>query len=161
MPSAKIVAFDDLIAWRNAQRCNGRKVVWTNGCFDIRHPGHIASLQAAKSLGDALVVGLNSDHSVRSNKGPTRPVNDQLHRAILLAALECVDRVHIFDELTPTPILAQLKPEIHCKGAEYAPPHGRPVPEAATVEAYGGTIAYLPLVPGLSTTSLIERLRAA
>lgn len=158
---SKITNFDDLLAWRQQQREAGRKVVWTNGCFDIVHAGHVASLQAARALGDCLIVGLNSDRSVRGNKGPERPMNNQHDRAVLLAAMECVDRVLIFDDATPTQVLAALQPDVHCKGAEYAPPHGRPVPEAETVKAYGGTIAYLPLVPGLSTTAILDRLRRA
>jgi D-beta-D-heptose 7-phosphate kinase/D-beta-D-heptose 1-phosphate adenosyltransferase len=156
---SKIADLAALIAWRRGQR--GRTVVWTNGCFDLLHPGHLASLQAARALGDCLVVGVNSDASVKSNKGPSRPILSQYDRAAMLAALECVDRVLIFDDLTPMKMLAMLQPDVHCKGAEYAPPHGRPVPEAETVRAYGGRIEYLPLVPGVSTTEILRRLRAA
>ena len=97
-------------------------VVWTNGCFDLLHPGHLASLQAAKALGDVLVVGINSDASVQANKGPSRPILNQNERAAMIAGLECVDQVTIFDELTPMKVLLEFQPEIHCKGAEYTPP---------------------------------------
>ena len=148
-----------LLEVRAAARAAGRVVVWTSGTFDLLHPGHLASLQAARSLGDLLVVGLNSDASVRGYKGPTRPILTEAERAAMLAGLECVDYVVVFDEPTPEESLRQLRPDIHCKGAEYAPPHGRPVPEAATVLAGGGRMAYLPLLPGLSTTELLTRIR--
>lgn len=159
-PREKLVDWPTLLAVRGRARAAGRTVVWTNGCFDLLHPGHLASLAAARALGDVLVVGLNSDASVRVNKGPLRPILVQYERAAMLAAVECVDYVIVFDEQTPEAALAKLKPDVHCKGAEYAPPHGRPVPERAVVEGYGGRVAYLPLVPGLSTTDLIARIRA-
>jgi rfaE bifunctional protein nucleotidyltransferase chain/domain len=157
-PRPKLADWPALLAAREKHRRAGRVVVWTNGCFDLLHPGHVASLQAARALGDVLVVGLNSDASVKANKGPARPVLTQHERAAMLAALECVDHVIIFDEPTPAATLARLRPDVHCKGAEYAPPHGRPVPERAVVEGYGGRIAYLPLVPGVSTTELLRRV---
>ncbi|OWK35855.1 adenylyltransferase/cytidyltransferase family protein [Fimbriiglobus ruber] len=158
-PRRKLVSWDDLLAARDDARRGGRVVVWTNGSFDLLHPGHVGSLQSARALGDLLVVGLNSDASVRGYKGPTRPILTQDERAAMLAALECVDYVVVFDEPTPEAALARLKPDVHCKGAEYAPPHGRPVPEAPLVLGYGGRIEYLPLVPGLSTTALLDRIR--
>jgi D-glycero-beta-D-manno-heptose 1-phosphate adenylyltransferase len=158
-PRSKIVDWPTLLTARDRARGEGRVVVWTNGCFDLLHPGHVASLSQARALGDLLVVGLNSDASVRLNKGPLRPILTQGERAALLAALECVDHVIVFDEPTPEAALARLKPDIHCKGTEYAPPHGRPVPERAVVEGFGGRIEYLPLVPGVSTTDLLVRIR--
>jgi rfaE bifunctional protein nucleotidyltransferase chain/domain len=158
-PRPKLLPWPDLLAARDAARRAGRVVVWTNGTFDLLHPGHVSSLQQARALGDVLVVGLNSDASVRGYKGPSRPILTQDERAAMLAALECVDFVIVFDEPTPEAALARLQPDIHCKGAEYTPPHGRPVPERATVEGYGGRIEYLPLVPGLSTTDLLQRIR--
>lgn len=140
--------------WRRA----GKTVVWTNGCFDLVHPGHIFSLQSARQLGDILIVGLNSDQSVRQLKGPQRPILSQQERAWVLSALSCVDAVLIFDELTPERMLTAVQPDIHCKGAEYQPPHGKPVPERAVVEAYGGRVEYLPLVPGISTTDIVTRI---
>lgn len=160
-PRRKRPTFAELLAERARWRAAGKVVVWTNGTFDLLHPGHVASLQQARGLGDVLVVGVNSDRSVKGYKGPTRPILTQDERVAMLAALECVDFVTVFDEPTPERVLAALRPDIHCKGAEYAPPHGRPVPERATVEGYGGRIEYLPLVPGLSSTDVIARVRAA
>jgi rfaE bifunctional protein nucleotidyltransferase chain/domain len=160
-PRKKHLGWPDLLAAREDLRRAGRVVVWTNGCFDLLHPGHVASLHAARALGDVLVVGLNSDSSVKANKGPSRPILTQHERAAMMAALECVDHVLVFDEPTPAAALSRLRPDVHCKGAEYAPPHGRPVPERAVVEGYGGRVAYLPLVPGVSTTELLRRVRGA
>ena len=157
-PRHKLLPWPDLLAVREAARVSGRVVVWTNGTFDLLHPGHVSSLQQARVLGDVLVVGVNSDRSVKAYKGPTRPILNEQERAAMLAALECVDFVVVFDEDTPAESLEKLKPDIHCKGAEYAPPNGRPVPERAVVEGYGGRIEYLPLVPGVSTTDLLKRI---
>jgi rfaE bifunctional protein nucleotidyltransferase chain/domain len=132
--------------------------VWTNGCFDLLHVGHVRSLQAARRLGDVLIVGVNSDASVRQLKGTGRPILPAEERAELLSALACVDYVVIFDELTPEAALARLQPDVHCKGADYALPHGKPIPEAALVESYGGRVEFLPLVPGTSTSDLIQRI---
>jgi rfaE bifunctional protein nucleotidyltransferase chain/domain len=156
---AKVVDWDLLLDLRRRARAEGKAVVWTNGCFDLLHVGHVRNLQAARSLGDLLVVGVNSDSSVRQLKGPGRPILTGAERAEILAALACVDYVVLFDDLTPESVLARLQPDIHCKGADYAPPHGKPTPEAKTVESYGGRIAYLPLVPAVSTTDLIRRIR--
>jgi rfaE bifunctional protein nucleotidyltransferase chain/domain len=158
-PADKLLGLPELLAARDAARAAGRVVVWSNGTFDLLHPGHLASLRAARGLGDVLIVGVNSDASVRGYKGPSRPILTQDERAAMLAGLECVDYVVVFDEPTPEESLRKLQPDIHCKGAEYAPPHGRPVPEAATVLAYGGRVEYLPLVPGLSTTDLLARIK--
>lgn len=155
----KMPPWDDLLQWRAECRDAGATVVWTNGTFDLLHPGHLSSLEAARELGDALVVGVNSDAGVRRYKGPLRPILSQDERAAMLAALECVDYVVIFDEDTPTECLEKLRPDVHCKGAEYAPPGGKPVPERAVVEAYGGRVEYLPILPGVSTTDLIARVR--
>ena len=157
----KLLDWTELLKLRDAYRTAGATVVWTNGAFDLLHPGHIASLQQARALGNVLIVGVNSDRSVKAYKGPNRPILNQYERAAMLAALECVSAVIIFDEDTPVESLAKLKPDIHCKGAEYAPPHGRPVPERAIVEGYGGRIEYLPLVPGVSTTEILRRIRLA
>jgi rfaE bifunctional protein nucleotidyltransferase chain/domain len=148
-----------LVAVRDQARADGKTVVWTNGCFDLLHVGHVRNLQAARRLGDILVVGLNSDRSVRQLKGPERPINPERDRAEVLAALVCVDYVVVFDDPDPGRILAKVRPDVHCKGADYAPPHGNPIPEAGVIAAYGGRIEFLPLVPGKSTTSLVEQLR--
>lgn len=150
---------EPLTTIRQTFRVAGKVVVWTNGTFDLLHPGHIRSLELARGLGDVLIVGINSDRSVKAYKGPNRPILNQDERAAMIAALECVDYVTIFDEDTPVEALTVLQPDIHCKGAEYAPPHGRPVPERAVVEGYGGRIEYLPLIVGISTSDVLQRIR--
>jgi rfaE bifunctional protein nucleotidyltransferase chain/domain len=157
----KLVSWDALSAARTRCASEGKTVVWTNGCFDLIHPGHVRSLQAAKQLGDVLIVGLNSDDSVRQLKGPGRPVLSELERAEVLGALACVDYVVVFPQLRPDTALTQFKPDVHCKGAEYAPPHGKPIPEMETVLSYGGRIEFLPYTGGISTTELIRRIREA
>jgi len=157
-PQTKIVTLERLLALRAEWRRQGRMVVWTNGCFDVLHVGHIRNLYAAAQQGDVLVVGINSDASVRRIKGASRPVIEQNERAELLASLACVDCVLIFEEDTVIPVLSRLQPEIHCKGAEYAPPNGKFVPEADTVRAYGGEIRYMPQIPNRSTSEIIRRI---
>jgi rfaE bifunctional protein nucleotidyltransferase chain/domain len=159
--ASKVVGIDELLAEREAWRREGRTVVWTNGCFDLVHVGHLSSLEAARRLGDILVVGLNDDQAVRHLKGDGRPVVPAPERAALIASLEAVSRVVIFPEATPEVVLRRLQPEIHCKGADYAPPDGKPIPELATVQSYGGRVEFLPLVESLSTSSLINRVRAS
>jgi rfaE bifunctional protein nucleotidyltransferase chain/domain len=158
-PNPKIVDWETLLARRQDWRDEGKIVVWTNGCFDLLHRGHVRSLAAARRLGDVLVVGLNSDASVRQLKGPQKPIMPQEDRAEVLAALECVRAVIVFDELTPEAALARLQPDIHCKGEDYAPPDGKPIPERAVVEAYGGRIEFLPLFGDLSTSNIIRQIR--
>lgn len=132
--------------------------VFTNGVFDLMHVGHLRYLQAARALGDRLVVGVNADSSVkRLNKGPERPILPEEERAELLAGLACVDYVTIFDEPTADAVLAALQPTVYAKGGDYTPDS---LPEAPTVRAYGGRIEILPFVPGRSTTSLIARIIA-
>jgi D-beta-D-heptose 7-phosphate kinase/D-beta-D-heptose 1-phosphate adenosyltransferase len=135
-------------------RRRGRRVVFTNGCFDILHAGHLASLEGSKRLGDLLVVGLNSDASVRRLKGDSRPVNGQEHRASLLAGLGCVDAVVIFDEPTPEGLIRLLEPDVLVKGGDYAPDQ---IAGAEFILGRGGRVVTVPLVPGLSTTALLER----
>jgi rfaE bifunctional protein nucleotidyltransferase chain/domain len=153
-----VVDLDTLLHARERWRAARRTVVWTNGCFDVLHAGHLASLEAAKRLGDVLVVGVNDDDSVRRLKGEGRPVVPAPERAALVAALRPVDHVVVFAEDTPEAVLAALKPDVHTKGADYAPPDGKPVPEQALVEGYGGRVEFLPLTPGRSTTSMIAAL---
>ena len=156
----KLRTLEALVELRAEWALAGRRVVWTNGCFDLLHIGHIRSFQEAKSLGDILVVGLNSDASVRAIKGPLRPVVCQDDRAEMVAALESVDFVTIFDESDPVAAISKLRPDIHCKGADYADGL-RPVPEREVVESYGGEIRFLPLHEGRSTSGLISRIAAA
>jgi D-glycero-beta-D-manno-heptose-7-phosphate kinase len=150
---------DELKELRPEWRAAGKTVVWTNGCFDLLHSGHVRSLQAAKQEGDILIVGINSDRSVRKLKGSSRPIVEELDRAELLASLACVDHVVIFDDSTPEKMLATLQPDVHCKGADYQDGK-KPMPELETVRSYGGRIAFLKLQEGRSTTGVIERIQA-
>lgn len=155
--SSKIKTLADLVAMRHDWRQEGRIVVWTNGCFDLLHLGHMQNLADAKHEGDILIVGVNSDRSVREIKGPRRPILAEDSRARMLAALECVDYVTIFDDSTPAATLETIQPDVHCKGADYRN-NAKPIPERETVERYGGRIHFLELLPGFSTTALIERI---
>jgi rfaE bifunctional protein nucleotidyltransferase chain/domain len=141
-------------AWR--ERAGGR-VVFTNGVFDLLHPGHVDVLVGARARGDALVVGLNSDASVRRLKGPERPVRAEADRAYVLAALEAVDVVTVFDQDTPLELVALLEPDVIVKGGDYTPDT---IVGAPVVRARGGDVVVIPLTPGQSTTSIIEKLRA-
>jgi rfaE bifunctional protein nucleotidyltransferase chain/domain len=133
------------------------RTVFTNGCFDLLHVGHVRYLQAARACGDRLVVGLNSDASVAGLKGPTRPLVAEDERAEVLAALACVDFVTLFSEPTADALLAALHPHVYAKGGDYTPDS---LPEAPTVRAYGGEIAIIPFVPGRSTTDLVARIQS-
>src|SRR5205807_7820077 len=137
---------------------NGRRVVFTNGCFDLLHPGHIETLEKARNLGDALIVGVNSDRSVRAMKGVGRPILPELERAEILAALECVDAVVIFQEVTPRETIAALLPDVLVKGGDWA---GDQIIGREEVEAAGGRVVSVPVVPGYSTTALLAKMRAA
>jgi rfaE bifunctional protein nucleotidyltransferase chain/domain len=143
-------------AWREAPR---GPVVFTNGVFDLLHPGHITLLETARALGDALIVGVNSDASVRRlGKGSDRPLNHQDARARVLAGLAAVDVVVVFDEDTPHDLIVELAPDILVKGADYPREH---IVGADLVEARGGRVVRVPIVPGYSTTQLLERVRAS
>jgi rfaE bifunctional protein, domain II len=137
-------------------RADGRRVVFTNGVFDLLHVGHVRYLQDARALGDALLVGVNSDASVKRLKGPTRPVNSEEERAEVLAALACVDAACIFEEDTPHALIEAVRPHIHAKGGDYAGPDA--LPETPLVRSLGGEVVILPLTPGRSTTRLIQML---
>jgi rfaE bifunctional protein nucleotidyltransferase chain/domain len=156
----KVTTLDELVVERERWRREGKVVVWTNGCFDLFHVGHLHGLQAARRLGDVLVVGLNDDASVRQLKGEGRPLIPAPERAALVGALEAVTRVVLIEATTPEFALDLIRPDVHCKGADYAPPDGKPMPERAIVESYGGRIEFLPWVDDASTSSLIERVRA-
>lgn len=138
------------------QQKAGKKVIFTNGCFDILHAGHVRYLNAAKALGDVLIVGLNSDESVRALKGAGRPVNPAEDRAEVLAGLRAVDQVIVFGEATAEALVGQLKPDIYVKGGDYSLDK---LPEAAIVASYGGKTVLIPLVEGRSTTNVIRRLK--
>lgn len=154
-----VVTLESLLELRAGWRAEGRTVVWTNGCFDIFHRGHLHSLEAARALGDVLVVGINDDASARRQKGDGRPLMPERDRAELLAALRVVDYVTVFEEDTPTAVLRAVQPDVHTKGADYAPPAGKPIPEREIVEGYGGRVEFLPLIPGRSTTALVSAIR--
>ncbi len=151
----KILAPEDLVAALSKQRAAGRKIVFTNGCFDILHVGHARYLAQARALGDLLVVGLNSDASVRGLKGPSRPMVPEDERAEMLAHLESVDYVCLFSESRPDSLIALVKPHIHAKGGDY---RVEDLPEAEVVRNNGGEVAILPLVEGRSTTNIIARI---
>lgn len=139
-----------------AQR-QGRKAVFTNGCFDLVHAGHVKLLERARALGDLLVVGINSDRSIRLlKKGPGRPIMGQQDRALLLAAFECVSYVTIFNERTPKKLIDRLRPRILLKGADW---NASNIVGRQTVERYGGRVVRIPLLKGYSTTDLIKRIR--
>lgn len=153
----KIIPIETLSAWRETLRASGRKLVVTNGCFDILHAGHVTYLEAARGYGDALLVGVNSDESVRQLKGPDRPVNSEQDRATVLAALACVDAVCIFHDLEATRFLELARPDVWVKGGDYTLDTLNQT-ERRLVERLGGKIIILPLVPGKSTTALLERV---
>ena len=152
----EILTLDEAILRFGREKRNGRRIVFTNGCFDLLHPGHIGSLEQARALGDTLVVGINSDASVRQLKGAGRPVLPERERAEILAALECVDAVVIFDELTPREIIAGLLPDVLVKGADWP---GDQIVGREEVEAAGGRVVSIPVVPGYSTTEILRKIR--
>jgi rfaE bifunctional protein nucleotidyltransferase chain/domain len=154
---AKLISWDQLPAWRQAMRDSGRRLVVTNGCFDILHPGHVTYLEAARNLGDALLVGLNGDASVCGLKGPGRPVNNEADRAAVLSALESVDHVCIFNEPQATRFLSAVQPDIYVKGGDYTLDTLNQ-DERRAVEQAGGRIVLVPLVPGKSTSALVEKI---
>ena len=153
---ARILDREALIEALRPRRASGERVVFTNGCFDLLHAGHVELLESAAALGDILVVGLNSDASVRRLKGPGRPLVPQAERARLLAALRAVDRVVPFDEETPLLLIEALLPDVLVKGEDYA---AEAIVGREAVEAAGGRVVRVPLLPGLSTSALVARLR--
>ncbi len=153
----KIVPWEKLPEWRAAMRASGRKLVVTNGCFDLLHPGHVTYLESGRNMGDALLVGLNGDESVRQLKGPGRPVNCEGDRAAVLAALESVAGVCIFAERTATRFLAAAQPEVYLKGGDYTL-ETLNQDERRTVEQAGGKVVIISFVPGKSTTELLKKI---
>lgn len=152
----KILSTDEMLKERERLRVAGARLVFTNGVFDLLHVGHVRYLAHARSLGDALVVAINSDRSVRELKGPGRPVFEESERAEILAALRNVDYVVIFDDISPRSVIRRLLPDVLVKGGDYQIDeiHGR-----EEVEAAGGKVISLPFVPGASTTTLLERMK--
>jgi len=152
-PASKVMSWDTMRDWRGDF---WGRVVFTNGVFDLIHPGHIDVIKAARAAGDALVVGINSDDSVKRLKGDARPIRSQAERAYVLAALEAVDVVTVFDEDTPLELVQYLQPDVIVKGGDYTE---STIVGAAEVRARGGDVLVIPLTPGQSTTSIIERMR--
>ncbi|HEX3157775.1 MAG TPA: D-glycero-beta-D-manno-heptose 1-phosphate adenylyltransferase [Gemmatimonadaceae bacterium] len=152
-PLRKVMSWDAAVHWRQSQV---GAVVFTNGVFDLLHPGHVDVIVASRALGASLVVGVNSDASVRRLKGPERPVRTEAERAYVLAALEAVDAVVVFEQDTPLQIISLLMPDVLVKGGDYTPDTVVGAPE---VQARGGRVVIVPLTPGHSTTSTVEKLR--
>jgi len=153
---ARLLTSKDAASWAANARRAAQRVVFTNGVFDLVHPGHVRYLRDARALGDLLIVAVNSDRSARANKGPQRPITPERERAEVLAALEVVDAVVIFDEETPHHIISLIQPDVLVKGADWGPDDivGRDI-----VEARGGRVVRIGLAPGFSTTKLIEKIR--
>jgi rfaE bifunctional protein nucleotidyltransferase chain/domain len=151
------VTIEEVAQFAAGVRARGGKVVFTNGVFDILHPGHIRYLQDARKLGDALIIGINSDRSVGANKGPERPITPEAERAEVLSALEAVDAVAIFDEETPAEIIKRIEPDVLVKGADWGPDN---IVGRDTVESRGGRVVRMDLSPGYSTTELIRKVRS-
>jgi D-glycero-beta-D-manno-heptose 1-phosphate adenylyltransferase len=147
---------DELVTRRDHWRSEGKTVVFTNGCYDLLHPGHIRLLEQARSLGDVLILALNSDAGVRLSKGPGRPLIPESERTNLAAALEAVDAIALFDEETPRELIAALLPDILVKGADWS----HFIAGREEVEASGGKVLTLPIKPGYSTTNIVERILA-
>jgi rfaE bifunctional protein nucleotidyltransferase chain/domain len=155
----RVLSLKELADWRRDEKAAGRRVVTTNGCFDLLHVGHVRFLQEARSLGDSLVVGLNGDVSVRALKGAGRPVNPEADRAEVLAALGCVDVVVVFPETRATHFLGVAQPDVYVKGGDYRP-EDLDVDEQAEVKKAGGQIRVLKLTPGKSTTAVLAKAKS-
>lgn len=151
-----ILSLEEAIVRFGREKRNGKRIVFTNGCFDLLHPGHIRGFEQARALGDVLIVGLNSDASVRQLKGLARPIIPERERAEILAALESVDAVVIFDELTPREVISRLLPDVLVKGGDWP---GDQIVGREEVEAAGGRVVSIPLVPGYSTTAILQKIR--
>jgi len=151
-----LISRDDIAAFCEVLRKGGKKVVFTNGCFDILHAGHVTYLEKARSFGDCLVLGLNTDASVRANKGPSRPINSELDRAKVVGALKAVDYVVLFGEQTAEKLIAKVKPDVYVKGGDYTLDT---LPEAKIVMSYGGKVEFVTMVEGRSTTNVIQKIK--
>jgi len=153
----RVDRLDELIKQREIWRRADQKVVFTNGCFDLLHMGHLAYLASAKRLGDILIIGLNADRSVKRLKGPTRPIKSQEERSMQLAVLTIVDAVILFEEDTPAELIAALKPDILVKGGDYSPDQ---VAGREEVEKTGGRVVILPFLPGYSSSKIIQKIQS-
>lgn len=153
----RVLSLQDGAALAEQLRTANKRVVFTNGVFDLLHPGHVRYLQAARQEGDALIVGVNSDRSVRAIKGPTRPITPEHERAEILAALDCVDAAVVFDEDTPAEIIRAIQPDVLVKGADWA---ADAIVGRDTVEARGGRVVRMPIEQGWSTTSIVTAIHA-
>lgn len=151
----KIYHHDKLLEILAEQRRANRRIVFTNGCFDLMHAGHVGYLRAARARGDLLVIGLNSDLSVRAIKGPSRPIVDQDMRATVLEALECIDYITFFDDPDPLQLILAIQPDVLVKGADWEEDR---IVGAREVKAAGGDVVRVPLVPGISTSEIIRRI---
>jgi D-beta-D-heptose 7-phosphate kinase/D-beta-D-heptose 1-phosphate adenosyltransferase len=155
MTVQKIRSLAEIVQIRNQLRRDGKKLVFTNGCFDLLHAGHVRYLNQARALGDVLVVGLNSDRSVREIKGKGRPITPEDERAEVLAALACVDYIFLFDDLTPQSVIDAIVPDVLAKGADWETSE---IVGRQTVERAGGTVQRIPLVEGISTSAIIKKV---
>ncbi|SMC39002.1 D-glycero-beta-D-manno-heptose 1-phosphate adenylyltransferase [Sporomusa malonica] len=151
----KIVDRKDIAVITKELKASGKKIVFTNGCFDLLHAGHVRYLASARELGDCLIVGLNSDNSVKSLKGESRPINGQDDRAEVLAGLSAVDYIIIFDEVTAEGLVAEVQPDVYAKGGDYTIDS---LPESKVVAAYGGRTVLVPEVSGRSSSNIIKKL---
>ncbi|WP_027206066.1 D-glycero-beta-D-manno-heptose 1-phosphate adenylyltransferase [Butyrivibrio fibrisolvens] len=154
----KIVDQDELVSIVDKLKREGKKVAATSGCFDILHAGHVTYLEKAKEKADYLILFLNTDNSVKSLKGESRPIVPENERAIVVAGLECIDYVCLFDEKTPCNVIEKVKPDMWIKGADY---RGVDIPEKAIIEEYGGKIDFVDMVDGCSSTNIIQKIRNA
>ncbi len=154
--TSRVLTWPETAAFVQSVRGTGQRIVFTNGVFDLLHPGHLRYLQHARRLGDVLIVGLNADSSVRRNKGPGRPITPELERAELLAALDCVDAVVIFEQDTPADIVKLVQPDILVKGADWPADQ---IVGRDTVEARGGKVVLVPVEQGHSTSAIVDRIR--
>lgn len=151
-----LIQTDDIEALCAILHRAGQRIVFTNGCFDILHAGHVEYLNKARSFGDCLVLGLNTDASVRGNKGPSRPINNELNRAKVAGALQAVDYVVLFGEKTAENLIAKVKPDVYVKGGDYTL---ATLPEAQIVQSYGGRVEFIQMVAGCSTTNVIKKIQ--
>ena len=160
LSNPKLMSLDAAVAWRETLRLAKRRVVLTNGVFDLLHTGHLYYLQQARALGDALVIALNGDASVRALKGPARPVQNEEQRAYALGALSCVDAITVFHDPRLTAEIRALKPDVYCKAGDYTL-EKLDAGERAALQEIGAEIRFLPFLPGFSTTALIAKIKAA